>query len=187
LKFHQVSYQWYKYKLRHLEDLSTLYQQTNFSVQQSTSSTADKNSVWISWEDRFLSESYWPIINTHCPIQLTLYNNKIYSKSSSMLGIVTTEGFNLLVCHAVSQQKAGIFCDVEPYPHRRPKSSVIWGCILTEGLNLLEYYAESSKRLRYSEARYESLNLAGTRSTTVNNPILALHFPAPSASLKTFS
>ena len=153
---HRVSYQWCKYKLRHLEDLSTLYQQTKVSVQQSTSSRADKNSVWISCEDRFLCESYWPIINTHCPIPPTLYN-KIYSKSSSMLDTVITEGFNLLVCHAVSPQKARIFCDVMPHPHRRPKSSVIWYSFHIEGLNLLEYYAESSKRLRYSAARYESL------------------------------
>jgi hypothetical protein len=116
-----------------------------------------KKSVWISWEDKFLSESHWPKLNTHCPLPLTLYNNKTYTKSFSMLGIVGTERLNLLVRHAVSPKKAGIFCDVMLCPHRRTKSSGIWCCVLTEGLNLLERYEESRKRLRYSATRYESL------------------------------
>jgi len=51
-----------------------------------------------------------------------------------MLGIVVTERFNLQIRHAVSPQKAGIFCDVMLCPHRRTKSSGIWRCVLTDGL-----------------------------------------------------
>jgi hypothetical protein len=92
-----------------------------------------------------------------CSAVLTLYNNKIYTYFSSMLGFVVIQGSSLLVCHAVSPQKAKIFRDVMLCPHRRPKSSAIRRCVLREGLDLLECYAESSKRLRYSATRYESL------------------------------